>query len=1667
MEELRYLEDLNYNKDTQQKASYGVDVLQKQKVFNKYDDELTTLEKVNQLLSETFVEPAQNIDILAMSLGNRFGIVSDKDLSDYAKANEELKQSYRGIDNFGRTKERGLLTDIVGLATPQGLASKLSQKALERAGKVLTEGLAGQIARSAAIGAYQSMYSTPSVQNRGGEYVSRGVRDTIVDVAKGTLLNTILDLPFAYMQRPKENIRKYDYLNRDWVDRETGEFKPNSFRFEAGGNELSDIDSIKKYIKDRFGKDIEVKIDKNQKSNAVLNSDGSITFSEKFFKNSDDVDKAITIDHELGHLDAIDKGKDLHLNDYDLMNDEIISNLDDAIQYAFWTNDVKVLDDIKNLVEKEYIDKSNLNKVDKDELKNKLNIFDDIKDDLQKAINENISFDDFKKQLFNKLQENGLINKDWINREGKEIKIEDFPDNLKNVLKNIEDGKFTEKDKEILKAYIDKYDTEDISFKDVIDLANKGDVKGVEEALKGLLSDVRNKLDEYSIKGVKNYKNLAKAEPIDDSVFDIALRNKDDNFEYKQKVLSKITTPEDIVKNDVKNAIDTNDAIDIKTKIPLDKFEFEKDYRKKIVKDIDKIIRKDYLDNYKLYAYAYAVDSSFRRLNAKNKKRYLNALKNGIIRSVLNEESLSNRFVRYKLDGNTIKYHSINTDALDKYIRKFMGINEDHYDTIEMVLKQARGFDINRNISDLNDVDNVALKIKNEQGINVSTKAIEREEYKKYKSKIDLKFYKSYRDEYERLIKELKIKPKVNNFKVYEFMEGNKLSRSVDKILKGYSNYGYIDFKNKKIYLSAGEKERQLVALIHEFGHLAFKDKTEQEIIDLSRAATAYLLKKSDKLRMRFKSNGTSKISIEEIYEHFNTNQKEVDEVLSYVFGNSDAVDIIFGTDGDIFKFIDELDNKTSEKIRNLIDEIAKSDFGVTIKDLFNKIYENSNFIRDIVFELKATDSDIRHLTSIKHKYHQIANIASSKVVELQKDFIKKHSKDRLNLLIKTGVIKDFDVNLKVLTNEKEFKKAYKYLVKKYKNFAYIYKNKKLDYLDFNPKIPYRYDHFKKLFGDDADLALNVIAGKFLRKIDNLDNLIKDYEILGEYAKNRFEKRVIGYYPKLLNTDFDIKIAHTKRLEDELKNNGYKNIENTNIYYKNDISDVGDSDILFVRDFYKRAGFYTTIAEDELKETILNAKKYKYKIFIEKIGKDRYSVRTTLSDDLLKEYGELIDDVEQFIPYIVENKIKEYYNNNFRKIFYKLLNDINKDIKDVISKEYKDGFVRLDENFAKFLSDRLFDEEIGELYVKEEYAPFFYTEKWLPKNEIAKRTFNIYKSFIGKYKWHLTGLSVSAYLNAIVSGITSLVYLGINPKIAQKIVYETIKEYKEFKKSLNGLNNKLLSKDEKNLILYINRLRDKNVFAELIFDGKLSDLTINSSILLGNGRNAIDREFYRAIAKVNKNIAKDITSFYRTLSFDKSSAIGITLLKAYGAIDIISRAMAYKALKQKYGKDEALRRVSDMFVDYYKPQSKTAQVMETVAPFFTWTIRMQGGLARMVADRPLSFAGMFGLYLTLEYLFDNPEFKHDEFAGDLRIESWFIHSVILDPLILETSIPNQLLEGRYGKLAETFFIPKTFDEAYNIVYGDRNPLEILGLNFKPEWLKKEELREKNKEEQTI
>jgi len=1072
-----------------------------------------------------------------------------------------------------------------------------------------------------------------------------------------------------------------------------------------------------------------------------------------------------------------------------------------------------------------------------------------------------------------------------------------------------------------------------------------------------------------------------------------------------------------------------------KSEIPYSDFRVERGLISKAISDLKKLTDDIIVD---------LIEKNSGKLSEKAKQKAINEFRARLNKSAIADalEREPNRYMNINLHGKTAKYESLKLDNIyNDFIRRkqkeetLKAKTEKLNDALEDAESRASSEHYEKN-EKLKQERITKEWAKQQRRKTEKAKASAKKRKAKTNERIELRYARYIPSAYH------KFKPKnitKNDIKITEFLPADDFKDH---------KLGTIHMTAKKAYAAGGNEYMQAVTALHEFLHGIYPNKTEKEITDLAFDIINYMAKNDKSFKDRLKLN---KVPTTGSGKEFDKN------VFSYIYGNKDLVDILFGKSENVKTALDDLESWFANSISSAI-KGTKAYAGISsrIKKIYSAVPQ---MLKDIVYETFDETKIQRQLTSIKREADILLNEGINIVGKEIKSFVDKYNDDTLKKLVKSGLFRQVEPNEKILFDSKYRSSRYKALKKKYKNLDRYIKDSD-DPFSTKKYTLTTVGDFRKKFGNDANDVMNLVAMYRIgpKEISKLKFAIEDFKdvarMVDELNSIPFENQIVGYHPHIYDSAIDIEIAYTKADEKRLLSDGFRD-QGNHIFTRINPDKRVSSSLFYYHNDERRAGFSKILTAKQVKEAIDRFGREKLKI---KKLKKGFEVRYQPDESILRDIIFLNTDSTSMLTNLYKKNFEGIFNERiFAQSFRKQLESLGTSESDILrfideKESPPSGFVPLTKHESEFIAKILGSEHDGKIaYVHKDLKDYFFNHEILPDSKELAVAFKVWKSVVSKMKWHLTGTSVSAFANATIGGTLNLLYLGVNPKRISRLAVETFQELKEFKKIQSEYAKIYKQKGFNEAKAYLAKQKKNNTFVELMLEGSVGFMMDNPDLLLGSSTGysstAIRTMLKKLDRKFGTSVGEIIFQLMQTLSIDRTTAIGKYLGDKFSQIDMIQRAMAYKYMKTRYGKDEAVSKINDMFVNFSKPEKPISTAIDlSVAPFFTWIMRMQGGLFRVAKDKPLSFGAMIGLYYTLQEITDS-EISGD-YIGPIRAESWFIHNVFADTMIFHTNLATQMFTGEIDKALSYSLIPKTYEEAYAVVSGKREPLELVGLNFR-------------------
>lgn len=891
-------------------------------------------------------------------------------------------------------------------------------------------------------------------------------------------------------------------------------------------------------------------------------------------------------------------------------------------------------------------------------------------------------------------------------------------------------------------------------------------------------------------------------------------------------------------------------------------------------------------------------------------------------------------------------------------------------------------------------------------------------------------------------IKDLFNSPIKNKVKIFESMD-------FYKIKDAYRKLGVALTDKKEAYASGGSKPVHLVALVHEFIHNLNPKLSEKKVIGLTANTILKLLNHTKGLKEKFEITDDF---IKELENQANIykNDKSVESIIRYISGNKELKDIIVGNQSLWYKWI-KADQMVSDLLTKKMENIIGSKKIKHFKETFDK--KAPTILKHILFEANLLEPEkaVKELIELKKRIN-ISKDEFVKALEYEIKDLKKHFNDvELNTIITSGIIqlktlldeqniidkvKSFDINklnkqqLRIIRNNLDFRISGI-------NDSFRIKNK-VDYLG-NSTIKKTID---KNFGSYENYALArtayILKNIPKEKLDNFKDVIRMYNSIQSKVVNK-DFLILGYKPYVIKTLSTLKLAIDDYERKSLIKQGYKEIEPYIFevpYVEKELSSL----FMNFSSTNKKTGL--TVEVKDLKNVSKNILNRATITKVIKNNKQIYRITVFPKKDT---FNKIYASIEP------EEMLKVSYSSLLNKYLNKKLvamSDFKENLSKITSSEPKDGFIDANENINKLLN-KIFETKNEQYFIKKDYKDFFLYEEKLPNNEKLAQAVKIYKGLIKKLKGNLTYKASTAYMSNMMSGITASFYLGVNPKYIPKLVTQTFKEYKEWKKYEKKFAEMISKYGQEKARNWLKTVKKNNVFAEMIYDGKIGSLNNNADILYGSTHD--DKALLHVLKKIDNklgtNNAEKILTMIKTGMLDKETWIGSYLVNIYSNIDLFTRAIMYKYLKPNIGKDKAIKQINDILVDFRKePIGAIKDIEYTAVPFLSFLLRMQGGITKTLYKHPLSVGSAILAYYMLS---DNND---RSYIDGIRTDGWFLHRMIADPLVLQLSIPMQLYNGRLDSVIEHTLLPKEYITAYKVLQDKKEPISMLGITEEPKWI---------------
>ena len=567
-------------------------------------------------------------------------------------------------------------------------------------------------------------------------------------------------------------------------------------------------------------------------------------------------------------------------------------------------------------------------------------------------------------------------------------------------------------------------------------------------------------------------------------------------------------------------------------------------------------------------------------------------------------------------------------------------------------------------------------------------------------------------------------------------------------------------------------------------------------------------------------------------------------------------------------------------------------------------------------------------------------------------------------------------------------------------------------YLESNPKL---YETIKKIETDEnIKLAMQTI-----KSIEDVETAI---------FKDNIQYGYSGFYSPY---KYEIKVAPKASQKELLKmsNEGWKQVDGDSYtFYRLDLSANVSDGIVPIQN----NAFQGTIIKKDIEKNIKNLKEQGIPHSVE-IGNDKTkTIRVYPDNKLAKELNYETDMVKK-----LSNK---YISLSKTAIRTNVLKEIDKDVKSMFSNKPKEDFVMIDKDISPNFTDMFPNAKTTDiLYVHKDFADILTGAKETlvtpDSMRNARMAEKVYKDMVKRFKRGVTVKSVSSILNNYVVIPSVLKMNGIPARQIPNAMRKAHLDYADF---INGIQTyqEILAKHGKvKASKYMESFTKNNRVAKLSKDGGIQSALDDTLINIANETDHISYGLKSAVEKAtNKNTADTFMNIVDFVNLSPNTSIGSFLMNKFVMADVVGRiALHNSLLKKGLTHSEAVAKTNDAFVNFSVPYPKSIRVLEEYGvPFIGWMYRMQVPLYKMIKENPVSVASIVGLYMYLESLGDDKK----GYIGDLKMDSWFLHNSIGDyDMILN---PDAIKDIR----------PQAVKELSGIIQGEKNPLELVGLNIK-------------------
>jgi hypothetical protein len=446
---------------------------------------------------------------------------------------------------------------------------------------------------------------------------------------------------------------------------------------------------------------------------------------------------------------------------------------------------------------------------------------------------------------------------------------------------------------------------------------------------------------------------------------------------------------------------------------------------------------------------------------------------------------------------------------------------------------------------------------------------------------------------------------------------------------------------------------------------------------------------------------------------------------------------------------------------------------------------------------------------------------------------------------------------------------------------------------------------------------------------------------------------------------------------------------------------------------------------------------------------------------LTKQFGVVLDtngNISKFRKHLLskEGKAEAGLENDFADVMadtfsgvvkkkgieHDFIPEIKKSIEDgsseLMSKEPKEGYVKIDDNIKKLLPYELQD-VIN--YVKPEFKQSLLGNievGYNGKNDLIKTTQAILKDTVSNFKENVVLKNPVSWVNAMMFNVSVGLQHGIPMKFMTRNMHEGVKSYSQMRdiqrKLFMGVADGTLSVAEQGRLQGI---LDNNLLFQLNKEGMTMTIAAEIAAHPAFSKRLMDRMAFDRLSKfVGKEQAEKISTIWKNIYLHPHSKTGQFAIDTMTKIDVMGRyALAkHKMVKEGMSVGEAARFANSQFGDFNKVLPIWVQYIQEFGaiPFAGWFFRVAAGLAKSAYDNPAkTLALTAGLYAL------------QQSTGE-RTESWSpVMTLANSPSGMVTMSPYLNPEST----AQKSKVPEVYSKAYKAVDSDDPSRMIMSPSF--------------------